>query len=93
MNLNGRQRGIVVIGVVLFVLMGLFPPWTYTRYAQSIHSEKPAGYALIISPPGPEKDAPAFGVKIDVSRLIVQWLVLAAATGLGVFTTKTKGKE
>ena len=57
MNLNGKQRKIVIVGVVLFVLMGLIPPWTYTLDAQSIHREKPAGYALIISSPGPEKNA------------------------------------
>lgn len=93
MILNDKQRKIVIVGVVLFILMGLFPPWTYTLDAQSIHREKPAGYALIISPPGPEKNAPAFGVKIDISRLIVQWLVLAATTGLGVFMTRTQDKE
>ena len=90
MNLNGKQRKIVVVGVLLFVLMGLFPPWTYTLDVQSTHREKPAGYALIISPPGPEKDAPAFGVKIDISLLVIQWLVLVTATGLGMFITRTQ---
>jgi len=91
--LNDKQRKIVIVGVVLFVLMGLFPPWTYTLDAPSVHREKPAGYALIISPPGPEKHAPAYGVRIDISRLIVQWLVLAAATGLGVYMTRTQDKK
>lgn len=59
----------------------------------SIHVEKPAGYALIISPPGPERKDGHFGVRIDISRLIVQWLVLAAAMGLGVFMTRTQDKE
>jgi len=93
MNLNVKQRIIAIVGVVLFVLMGLIPPWTYTFDARSIHSEKPAGYALIISPPVPEKDGLAFGVKIDISQLIIQWLVLAAVTGLGVFITRTQDKE
>ena len=60
MILNDKQRKIVIVGVVLFVLMGLFPPWIYTLDAQSIHREKPAGYAFIAIPPGPEKNAPAF---------------------------------
>ena len=93
MNLNVKQRKIAIVGVVLFVFMGLIPPWTYTLNAQSIHREKPAGYALIISPPVPEDDNPAFGVKIDISRLIIQWLVLAAATGLGAFITRSHDKE
>jgi hypothetical protein len=93
MIFNDKQHKIMIVGVVLFVFMGLFPPWTYTLDAQSIHREKPAGYALIVSPPGPERDAPAFGVRIDISRLIVQWLILGAATSLGVFMTRTQKKE
>lgn len=93
MNLNDKQQKIVIVGVVLFVLMGLIPPWTYTLEAQTIHRVRPAGYALIISPPDPEENAAAFGVKIDISRLIIQWLVLAAATGLGAFITRSHDKE
>ena len=81
MTLNPKQLRILISSGVIFVAMGLFPPWTYTLDAQSIHREKPAGYALIILPPNPEKDAPAFGVRLDVSRLSIQWLILVAATG------------
>jgi hypothetical protein len=51
--------------------MGLFPPWTYTLDAESIHREKPAGYTLIIALPAPEARAAAFGVRLDISRLFV----------------------
>jgi len=81
MTFNPKQLRILTAAGVIFVAMGLFPPWTYTLDMQSIHREKPAGYALIVSPPNPEKDAPAFGVRLDISRLLIQWLVLAAATG------------
>lgn len=93
MILNEKQRKVVILGIVLFILMGLFPPWIYTLNAQSINREKPAGYALIISPPEPEKNAVAFGVKIDISRLIVQWLVLATATGFGVFMASQRNGD
>ena len=79
MNLNSNQKNIVITAGVIFILMGLFPPWSYTVGA-TVHSEKPAGYALIIAPPEPESKAAAFGVKLDFSRLIVQWMVLAALT-------------
>ena len=92
MNLNGRQSKIVIIGVVLFVLIGLMPPWTYTLDLQSIHRETPAGYAWIFSSPVPEQDTLTFGIKIDSTRPVVQWLVLAAATGLGVFMTRAQTK-
>ena len=93
MILNEKQRKVVIVGIVLFFLMGLFPPWIYTLNAQSINREKPAGYALIISPPEPEKNAVVFGVKIDISRLIIQWLVLAAATGFGVFMASQRNGD
>lgn len=90
MILDKRQQHIVLAGTALFILMGLFPPWTYTG---DTGHEKPAGYALIITPPEPPsvlgrvyrrfKDVK--GVKLDWSRLIVQWLVVAAATGVAMF--------
>lgn len=78
---NPKQIRILIVAGVFFVAMGIFPPWTYTLDAKSIHREKPAGYALIVSPPSPENDAPAFGVRLDISRLLIQWLVLIVATG------------
>lgn len=89
MNLNDKQQKIVIFGVVLFALMGFFPPWTYTVDTQQVRRERPAGYALIISPPEPEGNAVAYGVRIDVSRIVIQWLVLVAATGLGVIVTRS----
>jgi hypothetical protein len=78
---------------VIFVGMGLLPPWIYTLDAGSIEREKPAGYALIVSPPNPEKDLPAFGVRLDISRLLIQWLVLVAATdGLLLLTREPDSK-
>ena len=88
MTLNAKQLRILIASTIIFIAMGLFPPWTYTLDAQSIHREKPAGYALIIAPPAPEKDAPAFGVRLDVSRLLVQWLVLVAATWVAILLAK-----
>jgi hypothetical protein len=84
MTLNLKQIRILIAAGVIFIAMGTFPPWTYTLDLESVHREKPAGYALIVSPPPPEKDAPAYGVQIDFSRLLIQWLILVAATG-GLF--------
>lgn len=88
MTLNSKQLRILIAGVVIFVAIGLFPPWTYTFNAESIPSEKPAGYALIVSPPNPEQAVPVFGVRLDISRLLIQWLVLVAATGSLLLLTK-----
>ena len=83
--LNDRQRIIVVGGVILFVLMTLYPPWKQTWSHGSSYSEWSLGYALIVLPPQGEKVSNTFGVRIDFSRLILQWLILTAATGFFVF--------
>ena len=90
MAMNNSQRKILIGGLLVFLFLGLFPPWVYTFNAQSVHAERPAYYAFIALPPNPERDAPAFGVSIDMSRLVIQWFVLAAAVGFGVFITRTK---
>ncbi|MCF8051403.1 MAG: hypothetical protein K9L59_09220 [Desulfobacterales bacterium] len=88
MTLNPKQVKVVIASAAIFIAMGLCPPWTYTLDSESIHREKPAGYALIIAPPAPERKAPAFGVRLDISRLLVQWLVLGAATVGAVLLVK-----
>ena len=88
MTLNPKQLKVVIASAVIFIAMGLYPPWIYTLDATSIHREKPAGYALIIAPPTPEKNEPVFGVRLDISRLLVQWLVLGAATVGAVLVAK-----
>ncbi|MGI2098566.1 hypothetical protein [Shewanella glacialipiscicola] len=88
MTFNPKQFRILIAAGMIFVGMGLIPPWTYTLDAQSIHREKPAGYTLIIAPPNPEKDAPAYGVRLDIPRLLIQWIVLVAATGCLILLTK-----
>ena len=71
MTLSPKQIRILVASAVIFIAMGLFPPWTYTLDAESSHREKPAGYTLIIALPAPEARAAAFGVRLEISRLFV----------------------
>jgi hypothetical protein len=80
MTFNSKQMKIFIVSAAIFVVMGAFPPWIYTFDNRSIHSENPAGYALITEPPDPEEYKVQYGVRLDNSRLIVQWLVLLAAT-------------
>ena len=91
--LNDRQRIIVVGGVILFVLMGLLPPWTQTWSHRSSYNVSPLGYGLIVSPPVLEHSQEFSGVRIDLSRLIVQWLILTAVTILGVFIWPGPGES
>ena len=71
--------------------MGIFPPWTYTLNTDKVNSESPAGYALIFSPPETQnKASAAFGIKIDITRLLIQWIVVGGATFL--FFSQAKNK-
>jgi len=88
MNLNALQRKILLVGIAVIVLMGICPPWKHTFKYKSINSEEPAGYGLIVYPPSAEGYGPAgYGIKIDFSRLLIQWAVTAAVTGGGVLLT------
>jgi hypothetical protein len=72
------QRAVMLAGVVVFALMGLFPPWAEPDYGS-------AGYGFIGTPPDPKRSV---GLHIDVARLIVQWVVLAAVVGTTVMLSK-----
>ena len=94
MTLNSKQIKIVIISTALFIGMGLYPPWVNTFDAKTTHSEKPAGYALIVQPPKPEKDSYPYGVRLDAARFLVQWLTLLIATaGMLLLTNKSTNNK
>lgn len=72
-------------GILVFVLLAIFPPWIVRiDVPYRIHSEKSAGYSLILSPPGFDKSQPfadRASVQLDWSRLALQWLILAGLVG------------
>jgi hypothetical protein len=78
------QIKVLIVGLIIIILMGAVPPWTYTFTARSIYSEVPAGYSFIANPPKPRDSSAAHGVKLDIVRLLVQWLIVATATALGI---------
>ena len=88
--MNKMQKRIIVAGALVIILMGLIPPWTYTFNYKSVQRTKPAGYALIIAPPPPEKLHMAAGVELDFIRLLVQWVITGIAMGVGFALAHTK---
>jgi hypothetical protein len=88
--LNSNQRKVLIVGIIAIVVMGIFPPWTYTFKYESTYSEVPAGYSLILIPPAPRNTSYVHGVKLDISKLIIQWLIITASTGLGIFLLSNK---
>jgi len=81
------QKGVIVFGVMAFILCGLFPPWLYTVNSSGgggqimVHSEKSAGYEFILAPPKPEYEGVHFGVRLDGLRLGIEWTCVAAGCG------------
>jgi hypothetical protein len=87
-----RQKRTLRIAVVLTVLLGIFPPWVYRLdIPRQLHTERSAGYALLLSPPNlPDRGTNAeserifsdsrTSVLIDWSRLFLEWLIVAVLT-------------
>jgi hypothetical protein len=87
--MTGRAIGALWIGIAIVVVMGLFPPWIESRtmvvtndkiaYAYTAFFSR--GHSFLFAPPtGKDK------VFVDLSRLVLQWVMVAAIT-LGVVAT------
>lgn len=87
MNLNTWQWRILIVTLVVFVIMGLFPPWIE---ASRERGPRPMGYGLIFLGPVIPMFAHSIGAKIDFSRLVVQCLVLGVAAGVGIILTRNQ---
>lgn len=89
--MNKLQKAIIVVGAVVGISMGLIPPWT-NIYTIPFHQKNPAGYALLFSPPYPEENSYGLGgsVELDIDRLIIQWVIVAMAIGLGIVLANKK---
>jgi hypothetical protein len=87
------QTKIIIAALCAFIFTGVFPPWQFTtdkdsvnggKYeppSQGVHSRKPAGYSLLLTPPVNPDGADGNGVQIDLGRLVLEWAVLASITG------------
>lgn len=96
MRLSAMQIRIGMVGIAVFVLMGLFPPWVndvdVATDHQSLSREWPAGYSLIFVPPKPPAGSLA-GIRIDLIRLLIQWGVVISLTCLGMLLAKSGGSH
>ena len=72
--MNAKQQKILRIGIIVMLLIGLFPPWIDTLYTEKYNAETPRGYSLLFSPPEAHTHG-AYGIKIDITRLVIQWLL------------------
>ena len=87
--MNAKQRRLLQIGIAAAVLMGIFPPWTDSFQYETVHSQGAAGYSFILDPPKAEL---LHSITIDLSRLVVQWVVVVLAVGGSVLYCRGPSK-
>jgi hypothetical protein len=98
--MKAKQKQVLMTGIAVAVMMGVFPPWTDTFFFDSgaqgrIQSQAPARYSFILVPPqAPEQVQMFHTFTIDIGRLFVQWVIVALAVGGGlVYFGEPAGKS
>ncbi len=82
--MNRKQIIILWVGIAIFVLMGLFPPWVVYEQGHLYFLHK----LTLFSPIRTNN-----GSRIDVPRLCVQWAMVAVVTSGLLITLKDKKKD
>jgi len=107
--MNKKQLIVLWIGIGLIVLMGLFPPFITDSKIKMSFGYEPAkyvrGYAFFFSDEIPERSRrynetdvdyreDAFvPAHIDITRLLIQWVLVTVITISLVITLKDKKKD
>ena len=83
--MNTKQRRVILLGFVVILLMGMFPPITVTvRASREWTLDTHAGYGVLflanptVGNGGPE----AVGFRANTSLLLCQWFLVSAVTGI-----------
>ncbi len=97
-GMNKNQKRVIMAGLVVIVLMGLFPPWVHTVHVKELKIDRAGSYGFLFSPPAPDQNnfpwKNMWGVHLDVSRLLMQWiLVVIIVCGLVFFLNKDNVRE
>ena len=80
--MNKVQRIAVLIGAMVFVSIGMVPPWRTVRGVyDGFPVYKGAGYSLLYAPP-------ESGASVDVPRLCIQWAILIVVVAVTVLLSK-----
>jgi hypothetical protein len=93
------QRYTIVVGLSLFLLASLFPPWVQTYHDPAGSQVKnDAGYHLLFTPPPtgfansivqaayPDR----FGITLDVQRLAVEYILIIGIAAVLHFVGRTR---
>jgi hypothetical protein len=88
--MNQKQKICLWLGIIVFVLMGIFPPWTLPVNYHGAKLQRNCGYKCILTPPEISLEEASVATSIDFSRLCVQWAMVAVVTGGLLVTLKDK---
>jgi hypothetical protein len=98
-------RELLAGGFAVMFLMGLFPPWyaitpTFGDVHPAVTTEKYVGHGFLFHPPKPFRSFNRWGVqyiegaiKIDFTRLLVQWAMVAFVLGGALLYLKDRDKK
>ena len=81
---NKKQRCVLIAGIAIVIVMGIFPPWIDMQAP-----EAPSKFGWFLSPPKDSEKNITY-THIDMSRLTFQWTIVSIITGLAVFAFKTR---
>src|SRR6266436_4996606 len=95
-----EQKVIVLCASLAILISALFPPWlstwdsSGTREIEGARSQCDLGYHPIFRPPKPRGHGWPAGIKLDTTRLLIEWVCIAAAgCAAWVMTHRTPEKR
>jgi hypothetical protein len=82
--MNRGQRIVIGVGIVVILLMALYPPWVYTYPGSGLDSERWASYTFLLIPPM------VHGVRLDITLLSLQWGAVIVVIAALVFALRKR---
>lgn len=88
------QRMVISGGLIIFLLMGFYPPWReFLNYGQGQKITESVSYSFIVDPPQPKNPRRLYYIEIDWSRLIIEWICVVVFTIGIVFLVGSRPKK
>lgn len=92
--MNSKQRAVRWTGLVILVLMGAFPPWTFTYSVGEQKTSASIGYRPIWSPPSEEQEVPEgatdLSYSVDLMRASIQLAAVFGLINVGYYLLRSK---
>lgn len=92
--MNKKQLICLWSGIIVIVMMGIFPPWFLPLNVGRLQSRRDVGYKFILTPVEievpPAVDTSPVVASIDITRLCVQWVIVTVITGGFIVTFRDK---